>query len=193
MFYRFAYGIVIPLFRLLFRVRIVGRDNIPPGAAVVCANHAASSDPIFVAMGLSIRQHPYFMAKIELVRNPVFAFVLRRLGVFFVDRGKSDIRPIKHALTLLREDKKIMIFPEGTRAQAEAKTGAAMLAVRSNVPLLPVSVTPSGHKRLFSRVNIVIGEPYRASVEGRRASPECYHKIMDELMRRIYALDTCHA
>lgn len=196
MFYKFAYAIATFFFRLLFRVRVSGRGNIPDGSAVVCANHTASSDPIFVAMGLSIQHQLYFMAKIELVKNPIVAFVLRRCGVFFVNRGQSDIKPIKHALTLLKEGKKVMMFPEGTRVRAEesaeAKTGAVMLAVRSGAPFLPISVTP-GRKRLFSRVNVVVGEPYRADPGGKRVAPERYQEIADELMKRIYAMDACHA
>ena len=66
--------------------------------------------------------------------------------------------------------------------------GAAMLAVRSGAPFLPVSISPGGRKHLFSRVNIVIGKAY--NLEIKKATPEQYREIADELMKRIYDLES---
>ena len=101
MFYKIAYALVINVFRLLFRPRVYGRENIPPGAAVVCANHTASSDPIFLAMGMTMKNQVHFMAKAELLGNPFQRLILKGLGAFAVHRGVSDIKAVKHAFTLL--------------------------------------------------------------------------------------------
>ena len=192
MFYKIAYLLLACVFHLVFRVRVFGRENIPEGAAVVCANHTASTDPIFLAMGLSIRNQIHFMAKAELLRNPLQRVILNGVGAFAVHRGASDLKAIKEAFRLLKSGKKVGMFPEGTRVQADeiaqAKTGAVMLAMRSGAPFLPVSISP-GHKHLFSKVNIIIGQAY--TLEGGKASPERYHEIADDLMRRIYNLELC--
>ena len=194
MFYKIAYVLIKCAFSLVFRIRVYGRENIPEGAALVCANHTASTDPIFMAMGLTVRHQVHFMAKAELLRNPLQRLVLKGLGAFAVHRGQSDVKAIKQAFKLLREGKKLGMFPEGTRVQADetaqARTGVAMLAVRTGAPLLPVAISP-GRKHLFSKVNIVIGQAYK--LEDKKAAPERYQEIADELMRRIYQLDPCRA
>jgi 1-acyl-sn-glycerol-3-phosphate acyltransferase len=194
MFYKIAYVLVRFTFCLLFRIRVRGRENIPAGAAVVCANHTASTDPVFLAFAMTLRHPIFFMAKAELLNNPLQRLVLNGLGVFAVHRGQSDVKAIKQAFRLLRAGKKLGMFPEGTRVQnsdtAEARTGAAMLAVRTGAPLLPVAISP-GRKHLFSKVNIVIGPAY--TLEDKKATPERYREIADELMKRIYQLDPCHA
>ncbi len=191
MFYRAAYILVCNLFSLLFRISVSGRENIPQGAAIVCVNHTASSDPIFAAKGMTRRHQLFFMAKAELMRNPLARWVLRHLGVFAVERGKADMSAVKHALELLKENKKVAMFPEGTRVSADesadAKTGAVMLALRGQVPFLPVYVTP-GHKKLFSKVKVIIGQPYRVETEGKRMNAEQYRVVAEELMERIRAL-----
>ena len=194
MFYKIAYILARCVFSLLYRIHIYGRENIPEGAALVCANHTASTDPIFLAMGLTVKNQVHFMAKAELLRNPLQRVILKGLGVFAVRRGQSDMKAIKQAFRLLHDNKKLGMFPEGTRVQAEgeaqARTGAAMLAVKTGVPLLPVSISP-GRKHLFSKVNIVIGEAYKLEV--KKVTPERYREIADELMQRIYMLDPCNA
>ena len=190
MFYRIAYIFIIGVFRLLFRLRVFGRENTPEGAAVVCANHTASTDPIFLALGLTRKHQIHFMAKAELMRNPFKRLILKGLGAFAVHRGESDIKAVKQAFHLLKENRKLGMFPEGTRVlpdeTAQAKTGAVMLSLRSGAPFLPVWISP-GRKHLFSRVNVVIGETYR--LEEKKASPERYREIADELMKRIYDLE----
>ncbi|MCL2748234.1 MAG: 1-acyl-sn-glycerol-3-phosphate acyltransferase [Oscillospiraceae bacterium] len=193
-FYRIAYAIAFSVIRPFFRLRVVGRENIPAGGAVVCANHTASSDPIFLSFALTRKHKVHFMAKAELMSNPFSRTFLKGLAAFPVRRGASDITAIKHAFRLLRDEKKLGMFPEGTRVhhddEAQAKTGAVMLSTRSGAPFLPVWISP-GRKHLFSRIDIVIGSPYRWGE--KRVSPDIYHKIADELMKRVYNLGNSHA
>ncbi|MDR3206796.1 MAG: 1-acyl-sn-glycerol-3-phosphate acyltransferase [Oscillospiraceae bacterium] len=195
MFYTIVHTLLRAVFRLVFRPRFYGRENIPEGAAVVCANHTASTDPVFLAIAIPCRDQVHFMAKAELLKNPFQRLLLKGLGVFAVRRGHSDLAAVKRAFTLLKAGHKVGMFPEGHRVQADeqsqVKTGAAMLAVRAGVPFLPVYISP-GRKRLFSRVDVVIGSPYL--VEGKKLSSERYMDIAEELMRRILSLEPqCHA
>lgn len=194
--YAFLWCIAWPFVNLFHPVKAFGRAHIPEGAVLVAGNHTAMSDPFLVvyAAGLHFQMRP--MAKAELLRIPLVGWLLRKAGVFGVERGKADIGAIKQAIKYLKGGEKVLMFPEGHRIQGgvdkeghegEAKTGAAMLAVRTGVQLLPVYVPEK--KRWFRRTPVVFGEPYYPQVDGdKKPGPEEYRVIAEDLMRRIHAL-----
>ncbi len=160
--YKFLFSVIIPVFRLFFRVRITGKENLPEGATVVCANHTSMLDPFFAAMLFSTKNLPVFMGKIELFRIPVIGAILRTIEAIPVDRGSTSMSTLRNAINHLKNGRKVVIFPEGTRVSGEAdvagaKTGAAMMACRAGVSMLPVFI--SGKKRLFGRVEVIAGKP----------------------------------
>ena len=110
--------------------------------------------------------------------------------MIFVERGKADIGAIRTAMKYLKNDRPILIFPEGTRVSEDeaisAKGGLSMLSVRTNSPIVPVYL--DGGKKFFRRTCIVFGEPYHPQVAGRRGTAEEYQQIADEALRRIYTL-----
>ena len=188
--YRFLYAVIYPFFLLLYPIKVVGRENIPEGGAVICPNHTRAIDPFFVVFAFRRKHIMRVMAKIELLRIPALGWLLRNLGVFGVDRGSADIGAVKTALRYLKEGQKLLMFPEGTRVSegesVEAKTGAAMFATRTGVPIVPVYI--AARKRLFRRNLVSIGKPFEPQFEGRKATTEELRAIADELMERIYAL-----
>lgn len=182
--------LVWPFFNLAHPCKAIGRENIPKGAALLCPNHTGLSDPLLVtfAMGLSIK--PQVMAKAELMRIPVIGWLLSKAGIFAVDRGKSDVRAVKRAIKCLKDGGKLLIFPEGTRSRTgelgEAKTGVAMLAARTQSPIVPIYI-PS-EKKWFRRTPVVFGEPFTPATAERRGSGGEYETIAKQLMIRIAAL-----
>lgn len=186
--FRLYYIILYPIFHLLFRIRVLHKERIPDGAMLVCANHTSLSDPILLCFALGYRRHTRFMAKAELFRIPVLGALLRAIGTFGVVRGGSDINAVKTAMRILKEGGILGIFPEGKRVdadeQASAKTGAIMLASKTAAPILPVYVPR--RKKLFRRLEMVIGEPYH--IERTRGGAEAYGPLAQELMDRIAAL-----
>ena len=186
--FRIAYCFIIPIVRMLFPLRIHHAERLPDGPMVVCAPHSALVDPILIMAVLTIRRYPRYLAKKELFSIPVVGAFLRWIGMIPVDRGNADISSIKAALKVLKEKGIIGIFPEGTRVReeqaSEAKTGAVMLASRTGVPLLPVWMPRK--KRLFHKVDVVVGEAYTLPV--LRGSGE-YKAYAEELMRRIGLLE----
>ena len=188
--YSLYYILIFPFFSLMHRVTVKGRENIPEGGAVICANHSSLKDPIALAFAMSLKYHPRFMAKIELMRIPILGFLLKKGGIFGVNRGNSDITAIKTAMKLLKDGEKVVIFPEGTRVESAdesaAKTGAIMLASKIGVPILPVYIPRA--KRLFKKIEVVIGEPY--SIEKLRGGSEAYSVYAKELMQKIEGLKT---
>lgn len=190
--FRFFYGLVWPFFNLFHPGRAVGRDKVPQGACLLCGNHTRYSDPFLIIFAMGRHDHPYIMGKAELMRFPGLRWILRKVGLIPVDRGKSDVKAIKESMRVLKSGKKLLLFPEGTRVKEgdtaqEAKTGAAMLALRTGVPIVPVWMPAK--KRWFRRTKVVFGEAYLPQLPGgQRPTPEDYRRIADDLLQRIRAL-----
>ena len=182
--YRIAFWFIAPIVRLLYPLRIHHPERLPDGPMVVCATHSNLVDPILLMIALTVRRFPRFLAKKELFSIPVIGAFLRWIGMIPVDRGNADISSIRSALSVLKDNGIIGIFPAGTRVQedqaAQAKTGAVMLASRTGAPLLPVWMPRK--KRAFHKVDVVIGEAY--TLPKLRGGAE-YRIHAEELMRRI--------
>lgn len=195
-FYTILVYIIRPFFCLMHPCRLIGREKLPEKGGLFCANHSCLNDPICLIAAIGPRPQLHPMAKAEFMRTPILGWLLKKAGVFAVERGKSDVGAIKTAMRYLKSGESVLIFPEGTRIkegvdkygnESEGKAGAAMLAVRTGVPLIPVYIPPK--KRWFGFTNIVIGEPYYPQVESKKGSAEEYQAIAADLMERIYALE----
>lgn len=192
--FRVFYAIAWPIFNLIHPGRAMGREHVPQGPCLLCGNHTRYSDPLFILFALGRRNHPYIMGKAELFHIPVLGWILKKAGVIPVDRGKSDVKAIKESMRVLKDGKKLLMFPEGTRVKSgeaqSAKTGAAMLAVRTGVPIIPVWVPAK--LGWFKRTPVIFGEPYYPTVsEGEKPNAEDYRRIADDLLVRIKALAEC--
>ena len=189
--FHFLYWVIWPFFHLFRPIRAIGREHIPQGAAVICPNHTTIGDPFYVVFAFGNRYPMRAMAKIQIMRVPFIGWILGKAGVFGVDRGHADMKAVKTALRFLKDDCKLLMFPEGTRVHdgedVAAKTGAAMFATRTGVPLLPVYIQPE--KRLFRRNLVVIGEPFHPQFQGRRPTADELDVITQQLMDRIHALE----
>ncbi len=187
--YRFFYSLLRIVFGLFFRVKVTGRELIPDGAAVVCANHSSWCDPILVAFAFTKKHVLYSMAKQELFKSPIFARVLSKCCAFPVNRGQVDLSAIRNALHCLRSGNKLLIFPEGTRVGkdevVEAKTGAVRIAEKAESPIVPVYVPRK--KSIFRRNLIVIGEPVFVP-KSRDGEKHDYRALASKLMGRIETL-----
>lgn len=173
----------------IFHVK--GRENVPHGGRlVICSNHSGMADPFWVCYALRLGHIPRIMAKKEAMETPVLGRFLEKLGVFGVDRDAADVHAIKQGMRALRNEEQLLIFPEGTRVRNRKdslpKRGAVTLAARTDSPILPVYV--SMRKYPWQRVDVIIGEPYKVTFEGRRATDEELERASEELMDKIYAM-----
>ena len=188
--YRFFYAIVWPFVMLFYPMKFIGRENIPEGGALVCANHSAAVDPFFLAFALGRKKRICAMAKESLLNIFFVGKVLKLIGTFGVRRGASDIHAVKYALEELKKGEYVVIFPEGTRVKSreegEPKTGAAMLACRTGVNVLAVYIPMK--KKPFRINRVYIGKPYIMIPEGKRATSKDYDTFTADLMDRIYNL-----
>ena len=159
-FYFFWRAVVMLPFKLIKGMRFKGSENVPEdGAYILASNHREAVDPIMLGCGL--KRQVQFMAKAELSAVKFFGNLLRSLGVFFVKRGENDMGAIRTMMGLLKSGEKVGIFPEGTRVsepdKVAAKDGAVRIAMRLGVPIIPAFI--SRKKRIFRKVDVVIGEP----------------------------------
>jgi len=150
-------------------VHVEGIENIPQGPLILASNHIAMAD--ILVLGLELPRHPYFMGKAELFTRPVLGWAYRMLGSFPVRRGEADVWAFEQAGKVLKAGEMLGMFPEGTRSRRTAalrpaKTGAARLALRYRVPIVPAAI--SGTETLFAegqfaprhaRVDLCIGAP----------------------------------
>ncbi len=187
---------MIVLCRILFGLTIHGMERVPKeGPLIVASNHHQYPDPVLVCMAVPRRMQ--WMAKKQL-----FSFPYRRffefIGSFPVDREGGGRAGLRAALAFLAEGWALGIFPEGTHradgTEREAKSGAAMLAVRSGAPVLPVYVgkLPGPASRLRGhRHEIFVGEP--TTVDRSLRGGSAYREAADEILGIIYALPEEHA
>jgi 1-acyl-sn-glycerol-3-phosphate acyltransferase len=175
------------LARVLYRIEVVGR--VPPGPAIVAANHESLLDPPLLA--LAARQPLHFLAKVELWRYRPGAWLMDALGGVPIRRDRRDLVSVARAEELLRAGESVALFPEGTVQGGTWTRGAARLALRTGAPLVPVRIVGTrralsrGRVR-FSKIRIVVGEPI--VVEPARPTVAASRALTAELERRVGAL-----
>ncbi len=188
-FYKLATGLAWLFYHIKFKITVVGRENIPKklGGCIIASNHVSNNDPPFI--GVTFKGRFTFMAKEELFKNPLFAWLIRRLGAFPVKRGAKDFAAIDKAIESLDKGRTFIIFPEGTRSKTgelgRPKSGVSIIAVRAKAPVIPVFVK-YGRKKFRRNALISIGEmlpkeEFQAELTDKRAIHEISNKIMGRI------------
>ena len=196
LFFTVVYYLGRALLSVLFPATVEGLDRLPRNGVLLCPNHSSNWDPILIALRLPVNYRLHIMAKVDLFKNPILAWILRRLGAFPVSRGSSDIQSVKTAMQAIRSGDNLLIFPEGTTIHngigyvdglpAHAKAGVAVIGVRTGATLVPVFV--DGPKKPFHRTRIIFGEPYTPVYTGHHGTSEEMQKIADDILAAAYAL-----
>lgn len=132
------------LCRYVFRLKIEGREHEPrQGPFIAAVNHASAIDPLFA--GIALTRRVYMMAKHDLFSIPLVSAWFRSIGgAFPVRRGEPDRKALRRAIQILEQGEVLLMFPEGTRSPdgrlQEAEPGAALIALRTGTPILPVAL-----------------------------------------------------
>ncbi|MBI2867993.1 MAG: 1-acyl-sn-glycerol-3-phosphate acyltransferase, partial [Chloroflexi bacterium] len=126
------------------RLQIKGREGVPPrGPLIVASNHMSYLDPPLLS--LSVPRAITFLAKEGVFFNPAGHLLARGWGAVPVERGgPGDLAALRHAMRVLQRDGVVGLFPEGTRDRGSlipAKPGVALLATKTQAPILPVGIT----------------------------------------------------
>ena len=167
-------------------LRIDGQENVPEvGGVIIAPNHLSLADPLPVGMGLT--RPAYFMASTQIFAIPVLRTICKWLRAFPVKQDSPDRAALRKAEKLLQAGEALVIFPEGHVAETNELDpilpGVIMLAIRANVPIVPVGlvgterIVPHGkfHPRRSGRPVLVrFGKPIPAEtitggMKGREA------------------------
>lgn len=157
--------------RIFYPTKVIGKKNLlkKQGFVFTC-NHYSNMDPIILNIFLTKKIR--FLAKKELFKNKIMAWLMKKLGAFPVDRQKMEMSTFKFAINTLKSNKILGIFPEGTRNKTESeelqevKSGAIVFAGKSEVPIIPAVFYK---KSKFLRRNyLLIGEPFYVEAENSK-------------------------
>jgi 1-acyl-sn-glycerol-3-phosphate acyltransferase len=157
------------------RLEVTGLEHIPPGAALIASRHQSAFDTF---VWLTLLPRCCYVFKDDLLRIPLFGRLVSATGMIAVDRdgGGASIRALlREADRAVREQRQIVIFPEGTRSEpgvpGTLQSGVVALASRTGLPVIPVS-TDSGRfwgRRSFRKqagtIRIVVGQPIPARTD----------------------------
>ena len=191
-FYNFGRHFLRPFYNLFWPSKVTGEENIPDeGGFILCSNHVHMRDPLFLAVRLP-KRHFTFLAKAELFKNPILGFLIgeKGLGAIPISRGHSDLGAIREALKTIANGHGLGIFPQGTRSRDNTPTpmltGTALIAIRANVPVLPVYI--DAPYRRFHHVDIRVGKPIDLSDLGRRCDSATMEEVTHRIEKAVWAL-----
>lgn len=137
------WAVVAPILYGYFDGHVYGQGKVPrQGPFIAVGNHASDFDPPFLS--ISMGRPIAFMAKEELFDVPLLSTGIRLYGAYPVRRGESDRKALRSAMEYLENGWGAGLFIGGTRTADgrihEPKLGAAWIAAKMQVPLLPVSI-----------------------------------------------------
>jgi 1-acyl-sn-glycerol-3-phosphate acyltransferase len=182
----------------IVRLRTEGLKNIPRSGPVILAmNHIHWLD--IPSASLRVPRVTHYMAKVELFNAGMTGWMLRHGGAFPVRRGEGDREALRTAERLLSAGEVVVVFPEGHRsddgALIQAHPGVALIALRSNAPVVPVAISGTRdafkHKRFLfwaPRVTVRYGAPFRLGTGEGRRSRESLAEATGRIMYAIAAL-----
>ncbi len=156
-------------FRIVYRHKIYGRSRFPKGAAILAANHVSFYDPPLLSISTPYEVH--FLARKTLFDIPLFGRLIRKLNAHPVSGKAQDVMVFKTILRLMKEGKKVIIFPEGKRSangeMQPMKPGISLLISRTNAAVVPAylhgtyTLWPSKKNlpKLWGKTACIFGNP----------------------------------
>lgn len=199
-FYAVGYYVVRTVAECLFHLRIIHQEKaFVEGPVIFAMNHLSNVDPPLV--GLVTNREVFWLAKRDLMAVPVLGYVLRKINVIPVSLDKPDMSGLKNIISLLKEGRAVVIFPEGQRAfdgrlQA-ALPGLGLAIAKTGAPVVPLRIFGADDvmRRGSSRINlhpitIVVGDKMHIDADAIPGKPrEVYQAISDRIMEAIAAIE----
>lgn len=188
-------------FRLSYRVQNGGNlDELADGLLIV-SNHVSFLDPPLV--GIAFKKPIYYFARKTLFDHPVSNFLFTRCNALPVDQSKPELSMLKKVINLLKEEEKVLLFPEGERSwdgqlRTEGQSGVGMIVSKARVPILPVRLfgpekaLARGDKKIRKHpVTLVVGELIQPEelIDEQLPTRERYKAIADRVMQEIAKLE----
>ena len=183
------------IFKLFFRLKVTGQENIPKkGSFIIVANHSSLLDPVI--LGVSIKPKIFFIAAAYLFEIRWLGYLLRKANSIPVQR-ENDISSLKRALKILKAGGVLGIFPEGgvdrQKDDLPIKAGAAYLATKVGVPIVPIKIKgadkalPRGAKFIISlnKIEVEIKKQIFCSRQTNK-NKEIVKKVVESYIKEIY-------
>ncbi len=172
-------------FKAIFKPTIIGKENIPEdGRIILAGNHTNYFDCILV--GCATKRCVHYLAKDELMRGPL-KFIFKGLGIIPVNRRQKDKAALETAEMMLKDEKLIGIFPEGTINRTDDvimkfKFGAVKMAFETDTNIVPFVITGK-YKAFKKNIKIRFFEPMKVSEDLEEANNKLMKVVYDELVR----------
>jgi len=176
--YKLLRPIITLLFKLLYRPKIVGLENIKQSGRIILAgNHNHNLDGAILIS--STKRNIHFLAKIELFKG-IKKIFFNNFGLIPVDRSKRNRKSLEMAYEYLKNDKVIGIFPEGTFGKGKIlpfKLGAVKMAYETGSEIIPFAIT--GNFKIFSKnLKIEFGKPIKIKSDNLEKENENLRNIV---------------
>ncbi len=194
--YRISQFLTYVFYKIAFRTKLEGLENIPAtGGVIIAPNHASLFDP--TAIGGFVPRHVSHLAKKELFRVPFVRFLLNVSKSVKIDRQGFTKGTIVEVVNALKNGRAMNLFPEGTRTKTgefgPAKLGVGMIATMADVPIVPCWIEGSYHaKPFFSRINLHFLPPIYPSDFTAETKKEHYLLVSKRIMYDIASLCNMH-
>jgi 1-acyl-sn-glycerol-3-phosphate acyltransferase len=195
---------------LLLRAKVTGLENFPTqGPALIVFNHLGDADVVLLRAALPYPVEAEGLGKIELRQHWFVGPIFRAYGIIWIHQGRPDRQALRAALEALAEGRMVTIAPEGreslTGTLEEGTEGAAFLALKSGVLIMPVALTGTANKDVYGHlkkwrpapVTLTVGKPFflrqdlradrqKAIQEGTRQIMEALARLLPESYRGKY-------
>jgi 1-acyl-sn-glycerol-3-phosphate acyltransferase len=198
MLYRTILFLTKCFFKIFFRHKVYGQEHFYAGGAILAGNHTSFFDPPIMA--ISWPEEVHFLARDTLFKHFGFGALITALNSHPVKGEAGDISVLKTICNLLKEGKKVVLFPEGTRSfteeLGEIKPGIGLLIMRAEAAIVPAYIHGAyqawGRSRkfpqLWGKTACVWGTPIPWKEFSHLEKREALQAIADKLAASIQAL-----
>lgn len=198
--YNLTYALSKAFFGIAYAMEVHHAERARiPGGAYFASNHASFLDPPLV--GTALEEPIFYLARNTLFKPPIFSWLLPRLNTVPVDRDNAELSSLRVSMQVVKEGKKMVVFPEGTRTPdgslQPAQRGVGMLVAKTGVPVIPVRIfgsfeafpRTSKFPKLDGKIHVVFGHPIHFSEEELTAKGKAGQQaISDRVMQAIASL-----
>ncbi len=187
--------LVIPIYALLKPFRYYGNKKIKDGACVYVCNHYTTFDAAYVAA--TTWEGVHIIAKKEVFETFGLGLLAKGVKAIPVNRDGNDVRALLDCFKCLKNNEKIVVFPEGTRNKTEAemlefKHGASIMAIRTKTPIVPMVIYEK--PRFFRETHILVGDPFEfTEYYDRKLTDEDYSEADNKLREMMLQMRRDHA
>ena len=184
--YNFFYAIFWWFQKIFMPVKIVGKENLLSGKAILSCNHQTNLD--FLPIYLNANSKLYALCKEEIFKHKIIRPLLKIASAIPVNRQKPEMSSIKKCLSALNEGSNLLVFPSGTRSDTEdlsnLKNGIAMFSLKTKAPIVPMVYLKKN--RLFRRNTLVVGTPiYVDELEYNKDNMAKLIEILETKMKEL--------